>query len=434
MANYLPEADMKAMTEKLIDIRRDIHKHPESAWTEYHTTAVIIDELRAIGIEPLYGRDIHVENRMGLPTPEVDAACLNRAIAEVGHEELLRSIAGGFTGAVAIIEGAKPGPTVAMRFDIDCCDQPESTDADHFPHAQGFGSVHENAAHVCGHDVHAAIGLGTARLLWNNRDQMAGKAICLFQPGEEGARGAWSMVEKGLLDGVTHFLCGHMAFKEYGVGDVCASVVGMAASYKVDFIFHGLSAHAGSAPDVGKNAIAAGATATLGLLGIPRHHGGISRVNVGILKGGTGRNVIPDRAELVTEIRGGNNEVTDFLYAKAVDVCEGAAKMYGCTLEQKLQGQAVISENSPELVERVIRVAKDLPGVKNVIPEISMRGAGEDATVMMNHVLKNGGQANYMYLGAGATGPHHNGRFDVSEDAIELYARMFTALVLDICK
>src|SRR3972149_8981965 len=97
---------------------------------------------------------------------------------------------GGFTGVVARMTGARPGPSIAFRFDIDANDLNESRDAVPLPAREGFASVHAGAMHACGHDGHTTLGLGLAAVLTRLRAEWPGTATLVFQPGEEGVRGA----------------------------------------------------------------------------------------------------------------------------------------------------------------------------------------------------------------------------------------------------
>ena len=109
---------------------------------------------------------------------------------------------GGKTGVMGVMEFDKPGPTVALRFDMDANDLVEAEDENHRPYTAGFASVNKGAMHGCGHDGHTAIGLTVARILAVLKEDLAGKVKLIFQPAEEGVRGAKAMVAKGIVDDV----------------------------------------------------------------------------------------------------------------------------------------------------------------------------------------------------------------------------------------
>ena len=111
------------MEDYIISLRREFHRYGESGWTEFRTTARIVEELQRAGIGVRWGREIHAPEKMyGLPSPAALEACFDRALAEMGRPDLLEPMRGGFTGCAAEIRGAKPGKTIAIRVDIDCCE------------------------------------------------------------------------------------------------------------------------------------------------------------------------------------------------------------------------------------------------------------------------------------------------------------------------
>ena len=423
--------DMEALTQELIEIRRDFHRYAESGWTEFRTTARIIDELEKLGLPVQYGQDIHVREKMyGLPKPEVLKACWQRALGETSRPELVRAMEGGYTGCITTIEGALPGPTVGIRVDIDCNDVVESCAPDHIPAAEGFRSVHENCMHACGHDAHAAIGLGTAKILAANRDKLRGKVILVFQPGEEGLRGAASLTAKGHFSACDYFFGGHVGLLDgCETGTVCTSGHGFLCSTKFDIAIHGVPSHAGAAPEAGCNALASAATAALNMLAIPRHHEGASRINIGTLKAGSGRNVIPSEAEMTVETRGKTVEINQFMYDSAIRVCKAAAEMYGCTMESRFMGSAGNVDCDPEAIALVRRVLEHTEGVTKIVDDVDF-GGGEDVTTMMRDVQAHGGKVTEMIFCMPLKAPHHNDFFDVDERVIPLGARIFAGVAL----
>ena len=153
----------------------------------------------------------------------------------------------------------------------------------------------------------------------------------IFQPGEEGCRGAWAMTQKGVVDGSDYFLALHIGG---GVpsGTFGLNSLGYLCTTKFDAHFTGRPAHAAGAPHEGRNALLAAAAVALGLHTIAPHRDGAMRVNVGVLNAGMGRNVIAEHAEMKVETRGENQEVADYVYARAVEVLKGATAMYGTTV------------------------------------------------------------------------------------------------------
>ena len=137
--------------------------------------------------------------------------------------------------------------------------------------------------HACGHDGHTAVGLELARWLVEHKDQLCGKFKLIFQPAEEGVRGARAMCEAGIVDDVDYFLSGHVG-GVIGRGEVAVMDGGFLASSKFDIAIEGKPAHAGNAPQQGNNALMAACAASMMLQGIPRHADGVTRVSLGTLQ------------------------------------------------------------------------------------------------------------------------------------------------------
>ena len=422
--------DLPALERELIALRREFHRYPESGWTEFRTTARIIEELEALGLEVQYGQAIHApEKRYGLPKPDVLEACWQRAKTETARHDLLEAMRGGYTGCLAVIEGELDGPTTAIRVDIDGNDVVESGDSDHIPAAEGFASVHENAMHACGHDAHIAIGIGVAKLLCACRDRLRGRVLLVFQPAEEGLRGAASLAAAGHFDACDRLFGLHVGLMNAPVGTVAASCCGFLASSKFDVVFHGVAAHAGLAPEQGRNALAAAAKATLELLEIPSRAEGVCRVNVGTLHAGSGRNVIPAEAVMQVETRGATTEINAFAEAEAKRICQAAAEQYGCTCETAFMGSAGTAVCDAPLVEQALNILPAVEGVETVLPSVELT-IGEDITTLMTAVQSHGGQTTELIAAMPLRAPHHNGRFDVDERVLGLGARALAAMVL----
>src|SRR5688500_9370987 len=159
MPNFLEQAEeLFPYTQSL---RRDFHKHPELGYQEVRTGGIVAKELEALGIEVTKGV--------------------------------------GKTGVVGLLEGAKPGPTLLIRFDMDALPITEDTGAE-------YASTNPGVMHACGHDGHTAIGLTVAKMLHAHRDQLTGTIKFCFEPSEEGNNGedtggAEMMMRDGVLDG-----------------------------------------------------------------------------------------------------------------------------------------------------------------------------------------------------------------------------------------
>jgi aminobenzoyl-glutamate utilization protein A len=415
---------------KIIAYRRDFHRHAEAGWTEFRTASLVARRLTDLGYQVKVGREvINEEDRMGVPPPDVLAAHWQRAVEQGGDPEFLAAVEGGFTGVVGLLSHGN-GPTIGLRFDMDALDQVESQSKAHRPAREGFASVNCEAMHACGHDGHTAIGLGVAEALMRLKDNLSGRVKLIFQPAEEGVRGANSMVGAGVVEDVD-FMLGHHLYSGQETGHITCGTRGYLATSKFDAIFSGRPAHAGGGPNEGKNALLAAATAVLNLYAIPRHREGATRINVGRLTAGTGRNVIPASARLAIETRGATTELNDYMYNYAIRVLEAAAQMHDCGLEIKAMGAAQSANSDTELAERIKKVVKQIGGFTPTLHSVS--GGSEDYTYMMKRVQDNGGLAANIGVGADLGGwGHHTAEFDLDESAFKGAMKIFVLTVLDL--
>jgi len=259
--------ESERLAPKLIECRRTFHRHPELSNREHQTAAEIARRLRELGLEPRTG------------------------------------IAG--TGVVVLVEGARPGPVVAWRSDIDALPVEEAVDVPWRSEAPGV-------MHACGHDVHLTIGLGTAELLAGMRDRFSGSVMFLFQPAEEGPPpgeegGAKLMLAEGVFDGERpravfglHVMptleVGTIGWREGGI---------MAAADRFSITVTGRATH-GSKPQDGVDAVWVASQLVGALQGIVAREVDALRpavVSVGTLNAGNRFNIIAGEAELTGTVR-----------------------------------------------------------------------------------------------------------------------------------
>ena len=452
----------------MVKLRRDFHKFPETGWLEVRTSAVIAKELAEMGYEVVTGRAVcREESRMAVPEPEIREEHFRKVSQQAEQEDygsyLTEDMREGFTGVVGILhfrdaktqkeakKDVKDGgiaeekpPVIALRFDIDALPITESEEDGHRPYREGFSSRYPGMMHACGHDCHAAIGLGAARILADLKKKLEkyestslalkGTVKLLFQPAEEGTRGAAAMVAAGHLDGVDYFAGTHVAPEDgEDDGDMTPGSCGSLATSKYHVYFHGKSAHAGGVPEQGRNAVLAAAHAVVGLAGISRHSGGMSRVNVGLIQGGSASNVVADACMFAMEVRGETTEINDYMAKRAREVCEAAAMMEGCTCEMELRGQAPSQISSPELAGRIAEMMEmHYPEIRVSSNRNPRNPGSEDIGFMMERVQKQGGQAVYMRSVTKMASPQHTIRFDVDERVLRTGAVTFAAIVCDL--
>lgn len=374
---------------------------------------------------------MHEDSMRGRPSVEsVEAHAKDARDALDPTGEWVGRMPAGQTGVVAELSRGE-GPIVALRFDIDALPILESSDGSHRPADAGFSCPH-GAMHACGHDGHAAIGIGVAEWLVNEDANWRGTVRLIFQPAEEGGRGAKPMADAGIVDDVDFFFAAHLG-TGLGSGKIGAAAVDMLYSTKLDVAFHGAAAHAGGNPHAGRNALLAGAAAVLNLHAISRHAGGRSRVNVGKMVSGEGRNIIAARCNLEMEVRGETEEVVEYMETRARAIIDAAAAMHDVEVSVDVVGQTIggpFDEAARTIVEEC---AHDTPAVHEVVPTWTLTG-GEDAPFFMRRVQANGGKACYFIIGSDLAAFHHANTFDFDESSIPMGVGVFARVVERVSK
>lgn len=463
--------------DQLLEWRKDFHRYPEPAWLEYRTAAKVASVLDFLGYDLKVGDDaLDLSARMGVPDNQTMKEAVDRAVAEGAPKEWVQKMAFGRTAIVATLkgkkaplEGAPPPKTIAFRFDMDCVEVDESAEEDHRPLLEGWASQHKGCMHACGHDGHMAIGLALASFFKAYEEDFSGTVKLIFQPGEEGVRGAKAMVAAGIVNDVDYFFGFHLGLDRDLRDAMACSNKGFLATSKIDVAFTGRASHGGNMPEYGHNALLAAATAATQFHAIPRHSKGVSRINVGYLHAGGGRNVIPGNAYIKYETRGATTEINQYIVDQSINILRGVNQIFEVEVDANLMGEAPCLLPCDELAEKVQRIISPLrwpeEALKNAIAhkemapspddyidfhefekspyeEASQREAAdgnkplfstvhkewrtpasEDCAFFINRVIENGGQATYMIFGYDLQAPHHSPQFDL-EDIV-----LFKALI-----
>jgi len=416
MANSI-EQFMEEIEPYVIEQRRKRHQYPEIGFAEYVTTYELSEQLAGKGFSLFYGTDFLTSSeRMGVPCDPMLAENEQRALQKGVPAEFLEKMKGGHTGFAAVLDTGRPGPNFAYRFDIDALPIEEAECTDHVPAQQEFRSQIAGMMHACGHDGHAAIGLGLANYLSKKKDSLSGKYTILFQPAEEGGRGAKAIVDKGWLDHIDYFMSGHVGIHNLPSGTVAATTSKFLASSKINAKFIGKSAHSGLEPNEGRNALLAAASAALHLHSIANHKDGITRINVGTLHAGAGRNVIADKALMEIETRGETNNLDAYMQENATRILQASAALYDVELELEHMGRSVSTaadHDFAKVVERACALSSSL----KIVPHLEV-GASEDVTYMIERVREQGGKATFMIFASPLPAGHHHPCFDYEEQAL----------------
>ncbi len=422
---------MSDYAAQLVMQRRELHKWPEEGWTEFWTTAYIVKKLREYGIETLLGKKIICEEQVfGRDKTLVEKAI--EAAKQRGVEQSLIDEMEGYTGCVGVIDTGKPGPVTAFRFDIDCICVRETDAPEHVPNIKGFRSEHDGYMHACGHDTHISIGLTLARWLSKHAGELKGKFKLVFQPAEEGVRGASAIAASGIVDDANYMFGSHISFMA-NTGEIVAAPYGMLCTSKFDVSYKGKPAHAGKEPNAGRNALAAACNAVVQMMGISRHGGGMTRINVGTLKAGEGRNVVPSTAHMALEVRGETSDINQYMVDQVMQIVKGIAVGFDVTYEVSQMGAAVDFVNDKEMTDLINKVAGTVEGIKKVIPDGNF-GGSEDYSILGRRVQAHGGKAAFFICGADRIAGHHQGKFDIDEGAMVNGFEMFKGIAKELNK
>ena len=345
-------ADAEADLPKIVEVRRRLHRVPEIGLQLPITQAIVAEEVRRLGLEPVLGRSI--------------------------------------TSVTARIEGTRPGAgadrTIVLRGDMDALPLTEATGLD-------FASEHPGAMHACGHDTHVAMLLGGARLLLQRRDEFAGSVVLMFQPGEEGYHGARAMIEDGLLDGIEG-QAGAAAFAihistRYPTGTLnLRSGPLLAASDRLLFVVRGRGGHA-SAPFLAVDPITVAAELILAMqLMVTRTVDALEPTVLTIARvtSGTTNNIIPDVAELEGTLRTLSKTVRSEVHDRIRRVAAGVAAAHGVEIDVEIDLGFPVTVNDRNMADLVRAVALELAGPDRTIEmERPLMGA-EDFSYVLERV------------------------------------------------
>ena len=419
----------QSIRERLVEIRRDLHRYPEPGWCEFYTTHRLVEELRTIGVDELaVGPDAYdPDRRMAIPPDERLEEWTDRARERGVDPDLLERMAGGNTGAVAVLDRGE-GPTVGLRVDIDGLFIEESTAERHRPAAEGFRSETGETMHACGHDAHMTWGLATLEAIAES--DFAGRLVVFFQPAEETSGGGRPMAESEYAADLDYLFAVHVGL-DHPTGEVVAGIERPLAMCHVDVEIRGTSAHAGKAPEDGDNAIQALGTAIGNVYAIPRHADGMTRVNVGRVDGGTASNVVAEHAGAVAEARGETTDLMEYAKGELRRRFETAAEMHGCEADVDVVSESPRADSDPELARVVASAAGGVDGVDTVRRSADF-GASEDATFLMERVQSDGGLATYLIVGTDHPTSHHTPRFDVDERSLRTGVDVLTDAILSV--
>jgi amidohydrolase len=387
-----------ALFEYTKGMRRDFHMHPELGFNELRTGSIVAQELEGLGLEVTKGV--------------------------------------GKTGVVALLEGARPGPTLLLRFDMDALPIVEETGA-------AYASLNQGVMHACGHDGHTAIGLTVARMLNARRSQMAGTIKFVFQPaeetlGEEGLGGAQMMIRDGVLtDPKPDFALGLHLWNEQPLDWIGASggpVMAGADEFKI--VITGKGGH-GAAPHTTRDPVLAAAHVITTLQSIVARNVAPLQsavVSVTTIHGGTAFNVIPQEVTMRGTIRSFELGVRVRVLERFNELVRGVAGAMGCHAEISMIQVTPALINDARIAARVQEAARRiLPGSQLDTASYTTMGA-EDMAFFLERV-----PGCFFFVGSanrdkGLDYGHHHPKFDVDEDALPRAAALMAGAALEFLK
>jgi hippurate hydrolase len=377
------------LSDEIVGLRRQIHEHPELAFEEQNTATRVEGELKRLGITC----------RTGV----------------------------GKTGIVALLEGGKPGPTIAIRADMDALPITE-------PAVLPFASKVPGKMHACGHDAHTAIVVGVAALLAGMRADLAGRVMFVFQPAEETLMGAAAMLEAGAFaDPVPDAILGFHNWPQLRTGTVgWHTDAVMASSDAFDVTLKGVGGH-GAHPHLAVDSIVGAAQFVSQLQTIVSRE--IAPINsavvtIGRIAGGTARNIIAPSVELSASVRTLDADTAARVEAAVRRILEGLKVGMRIDYELKWTKLTPVLRNDKATMARVLQVARETLGPANVVEMPSPSMGSEDFAWFAERV-----PSAHLRIGSKIDGHDtaiHRADYQLNERMIPVAMKVMTRAVLSL--
>jgi amidohydrolase len=381
--------DARHLLDDAIHLRRRIHRHPEIGLVLPRTQEAVLEALEGLGLEV----------RTGQRT----------------------------TSVLAALDGARPGPTILLRADMDALPMPEETGLD-------FASEISGRMHACGHDAHVAMLVGAARLLAAHRDALAGRVLFMFQPGEEGYHGARVMIEEGLLDGTPAPAAAfalHVFHREpAGVVTTRPGPI-MASADTLSVVVRGRGGHS-SAPHECLDPIPIACEIVQAFQTLVTRRIDVfdpAVITVARIEAGTTRNVIPETAALLGTIRSCSEGTRARVLEGVRRIAEGVAGAHGAEAAVDVSRGYAVTVNDAAFAGLVLDVAREVLGPERTRVMQNPLMGSEDISYVLQRVP--GAMA---FLGTrpedGPAHPNHSPRMRVHEPALATGIALHAAVAL----
>jgi len=375
--------------ERLIELRRDFHRHPELAHQEHRTAGIVAERLQALGLD---------EVRTGV----------------------------GQTGVVGVLKGGRPGRTVLLRADMDALPLAETD------RGQAYLSVNHGSHHACGHDGHVAILMTSAELLVARRRELPGTVTFVFQPAEERVGGAEGMLEDGALEPRPDACFGLHLWNDLKVGRVDAQPGPVYASSDAFAItLTGPGGHAAMPHQVPDPVVASAqlivALQTLVSRDSPPLEPAV--LTIGSVHGGTAPNIIPTRVDLQGTLRVFDPELRGHLLGRLREHVHAIAAACRVDAEFRMTESCPACVNDPDMSALVHEVAERIVGPPHVFGATRTTGA-DDMSLFLDAV-----PGCYFFVGSanaerGLASPHHSPTFDFDERALDIGVQVLTSTAI----
>lgn len=379
-----------ASYDDMVDLRRDLHAHPELSMAETATTALVTERLRSLGLteEPC-------------PTP---------------------------TGAVFSLDGGRPGRTILLRADIDGLPVQEDT-------GLSFSSRVEGYMHACGHDVHTASALGVATGMAEMAEELPGRYVFVFQPAEERVAGAQAMVDGGLLErfAPSATIGCHVAsgFPLGLVGTRPGLMMAAVRSLRVSLT--GGGGHAALQPRQGNVVLAVSTFASRlhEIVAGLETEGTACVSSPGLIAAGTAPNVVPTSAELHGTLRFFEPEQLAQAERRLEQLANDVASEFDVQVQVEQTFRTGPVRNDASVTARVLEAAGRVLGHGQVLAMQQPVTASDDVSVFLDRV-----PGCYLFVGGamadGSSGNHHSPTFRVDEEALRVAATVLTAAAVEL--
>ena len=390
---------------KVIAWRRDIHQHPELGNREVRTAGLVAAHLRSLGLE--------VQEKVAV------------------------------TGVVGLLRGAKPGPVVALRADMDALPVTEEVDLAFASKVKAvWNGIESGVMHACGHDTHVAMLMGAAEVLSQLREQLAGTVKFIFQPAEEmppedEEGGAQLMIKQGVLENPKV----DAIFGLHIISLIPSGIIGyrpgplMASADDIKITVSGRQTH-GAMPWLGVDPIVVSAQIVLALQTIISRQIDVTRepsvITIGSIHGGVRNNIIPDEVKMHGTVRTFSEDMRNDILTRVEDTCCAIAKSGRAHAHVNVRKGYDVTVNDTRLTEKSVPTLQRVAGRDKVFLVPKICGA-EDFSFYQQKV-----PGFFFFLGCTATGknaeaaePNHSPRFFVDEAAMKLGVRALASLAVD---